>query len=488
MSTPDPADFGIAFDKMIEALGGRSAMCTLLQVGPSALSNYRNRGHIPANKLKQLQTEAKHHGLELDPINLHLSEHKAPVILLIITGGIAAYKALELARRLGDAGAIIRGVMTKSAQEFITPLSLSAITSQKTYTDLFDLTDEQEMGHIRLAREADLVLVAPATANFIAKLAHGMADDLASTLCLASTAPLAFAPAMNPVMWAHPATQQNLSTLQQRGAIMIGPDDGDTACGEIGTGRLSAPDEIARQAMALLDPPSQPLSGQHIIVTSGPTFEPIDPVRFIGNHSSGQQGHAIAAACAAQGAHVTLISGPVSLPDPPGIHTIHVQTADEMLRATQDALPASVFIGCAAVADWRMAEPATGKLKKTNKAVPTLTLVENPDILATVGHHENRPSLVIGFAAETDDLMEHAAAKRIRKGCDWILANPVQQDSGPVFGAAINKVTHITEDGNEAWGTLSKQEIADRLARRISRYISDKIAADTKIDKEAETT
>ena len=477
-------DFGAAFDTLVEAIGGRVAVRDLLQVGPSALSNYRGRGHIPADKLSLLIAEAKNHGWQLDPNSLQLSPFKAPVILLIITGGIAAYKALELARRLGDAGAIVRGVMTKSAQNFITPLSLSALTSQKTYTDLFDLTDEQEMGHIRLAREADLVLVAPATANFIAKLSHGMADDLASTLCLASTAPLAFAPAMNPVMWAHPATQDNLSLLQRRGAHMIGPDDGDTACGEIGTGRLTAPDEIAQRAMALLKPADKPLSGQHILVTSGPTFEPIDPVRFIGNRSSGQQGHAIAAACATLGADVTLVSGPVSLPDPAAVRTIHVETADEMLRAVRSELPASVFISCAAVADWRVADTSPAKIKKNGATAPGLNLVENADILATIGHHENRPKLVIGFAAETDDLLSHATEKRQRKGCDWILANPVHQTDGTVFGASHNHITCITETGADIWGELSKSDIAQRLAHEISRKITGEIATHPNMTEE----
>lgn len=479
MSASDIAKFGAAFDVLIDALGGRTAVQSLLQVGASALSNYRSRAHIPAHKLSVLQDAARAHGLQLDPASLHLSDHKAPVILLIITGGVAAYKALELARRLGDAGAIVRGVMTKSAQQFITPLSLSALTAEKTYTDLFDLTDEQEMGHIRLAREADLVLVAPATANFIAKLAHGMADDLASTVCLASTAPLAFAPAMNPAMWAHAATQDNLATLQARGAHMIGPDDGDTACGEIGTGRLTAPDDIARHALKLLAPTAKPLAGKHLLITSGPTHEPIDPVRFIGNHSSGQQGHAIAAACAALGAEVTLVSGPVSLPDPRGVNTIHVQTAADMLDAVHSALPASIFIGCAAVADWRPVDTAAGKIKKGDGSTPSVQLIENVDILASVGHHKNRPDLVIGFAAETDDLLAHSDSKRQRKGCDWILANPVHQQGGTVFGASHNQITCITSTGADEWGMLSKLEIAARLADKIADYNTTEMKAET---------
>ena len=445
MTQDDTASYDAHFDMMAEKFGGRRALQDLLQVGPSALSNYRNRGHIPTDKMQRLQSEAARLGFRLNPDTLEFIKSKPPVILLIITGGVAAYKALELARRLGDAGAIVRGVMTKSAQEFITPLALSALTAEKTYTDLFDLTDEQEMGHIRLAREADLVLVAPATANFIAKMAHGMADDLASTLCLASTAPIAIAPAMNPAMWIHPATQANLDILANRGIQIIGPDSGDTACGEIGTGRLTAPDEIARTAMMHIKAPEQPLSGQHIIVTSGPTFEPIDPVRFIGNQSSGQQGHDIARACAGLGAQVTLVSGPVALPDPEHVETIHIQTAEDMLKAVTRALPATSFISCAAVADWRPVQVADHKIKKQHQAdVPMIELMENPDILAQISKHKDRPELVVGFAAETENLVANATKKRHRKGCDWILANPVHQDGRAVFGASLNDITYIT--------------------------------------------
>ena len=493
-----PSSFEVAFDAMARALGGRAALQDLLQVGPSALSNYRNRGHIPADKLAILQQAARAKGWHLDADTLQLSPHQAPVILLIITGGIAAYKALELARRLRDTGAVIRCVMTESAQQFITPLSVSALTEEKVYTSLFDLTDEQEMGHIRLAREADLVLVAPATANFIAKLAHGMADDLASTLCLASTAPLALAPAMNPAMWAHPATQANLEIITQRGAYLFGPDIGDTACGEVGAGRLLAPDQIAEKSMALLssampagadiggaglppdlakqdlakqDQPVQDLSGRHIIVTSGPTYEPLDPVRFIGNRSSGRQGHAIAAACAARGARVTLVSGPVSVPDVEDVHTLSINTAEEMLAAVETALPADVFIACAAVADWRLAEPASEKLKKGPAGPPTLQFVENPDILSRIGHHQNRPQLVIGFAAETNNVMENATAKRLKKGCDWIFANQVDQADGSVFGAQDNEVSQITAEGITGWGRRSKTEIAQKMAEAIASHL-----------------
>ena len=329
------------------------------------------------------------------------------------------------------------------------------------------------MGHIRLARESDLILVAPATANFIAKMAHGIADDLASTLCLASTAPIAIAPAMNPAMWSHPATQSNLDMLSKRGVHMIGPDAGDTACGEIGTGRLTAPDEIAHTALKLVNPTAKPLSGEHIIVTSGPTFEPIDPVRFIGNHSSGQQGHNIARACAALGAQVTLVSGPVTVPDPEDVTIVHIQTAQEMLAAVEAALPATGFIGCAAVADWRPAQMADHKMKKQSQTdIPTLELVENPDILAHIAHHKNRPNLVVGFAAETENVAVYASEKRRRKGCDWILANPVHQDHGTVFGAPTNDITYITETDIESWGPLTKTDIADRLALKIAAFFS----------------
>lgn len=475
MTTENIDDFSPAFDEMARQLGGRTALQSLLQVGPSALSNYRNRGHIPADKMSLLDGAATARGLRLNPQTLHLTPFAAPVILLIITGGIAAYKSLTLIRRLKECGAVVRGVMTKSAQHFITPLSVSTLTTEKTYTDLFDLTDEQEMGHIQLARGADLVLIAPATANFIAKLAHGMADDLASTLCLASTAPLVLAPAMNPAMWGHPATQANLALITARGAHLIGPDAGDTACAETGMGRLVDETEIARRVMALLDKSDAPLAGVHIVITSGPTFEPIDPVRYIGNRSSGQQGHAIAAACIARGAEVTLVSGPVALSPPSGARTIHVETAAQMQDAVATSLPADVFIGCAAVADWRLSAPSSAKLKKTAEGPPHLALVETPDILSFVGHHKARPQLVIGFAAETDDspddLVGRAQDKRRRKASDWILANPVNQESGTVFGSSQNEITCITEDSVTRWGVLSKDGVASRLADMIAQHM-----------------
>ena len=279
---------------------------------------------------------------------------------------------------------------------------------------------------------------------------------------------------MNPAMWAHPATQANLSILAARGVHQIGPDAGDTACGEIGTGRLTAPDEIARTVMKLITPADKPLSGQHIIVTSGPTFEPIDPVRFIGNHSSGQQGHAIARACAALGAQVTLVSGPVSVPDPEDVKIVHIQTAQEMLAAVEAALPATGFIGCAAVADWRPAQFADSKMKKQSHShIPALELVENPDILAHIAHHKNRPNLVVGFAAETENVAAYASEKRRRKGCDWILANPVHQERGTVFGASMNDIIYITETDNESWGPLTKTDIADRLALKIAAFFTN---------------
>ncbi|MEL0062641.1 MAG: bifunctional phosphopantothenoylcysteine decarboxylase/phosphopantothenate--cysteine ligase CoaBC, partial [Candidatus Puniceispirillum sp.] len=369
-----------------------------------------------------------------------------PRILLIVSGGIAAYKALETARRLIDRGAHVTGVMTQSAKEFISPLSLAALTGEKCYDSLFSLTDEAEMGHINLARCADLVLVVPATANFIARAAAGLADDLATTVLLATTATVAMAPAMNPAMWAHPATQENLTRLKQRGVHIIGPASGDTACGEEGEGRMNEPLDIAAAALDLVTarPPSK-LAGKHVIVTSGPTVEPIDSVRFIANHSSGKQGHAIAAALAMRGARVTLISGPVNEPTPSGVTAIQVQTAIQMRDACIAALPADIAICAAAVADWRVAEPAKSKMKKPANpdAGLTLTLTQNPDILAILSAAANRPRLVIGFAAETDNLEQNAIAKRQRKGCDWIVANQVAGAENPVFGNARNSALLI---------------------------------------------
>ena len=461
---------------LITALGGRDALQQLLQVGPSAISNYLTKGHLPKRAKPLIYAALTEKGYQLSADNLDILATPAgrttsgPRILLIVSGGIAAYKALETARRLIDRGAHVTGVMTQSAKEFISPLSLAALTGEKCYDSLFSLTDEAEMGHINLARGADLVLVVPATANFIARAAAGLADDLATTVLLATTATVAMAPAMNPAMWAHPATQENLTRLKQRGVHIIGPASGDTACGEEGEGRMNEPLDIAAAALDLVTarPPSK-LTGKHVIVTSGPTVEPIDSVRFIANHSSGKQGHAIAAALAMRGARVTLVSGPVNEPTPSGVTAIQVQTAMQMRDACIAALPADIAICAAAVADWRVAEPAKSKMKKPANpdAGLTLTLTQNPDILAILSAAANRPRLVIGFAAETDNVEQNAVAKRQRKGCDWIVANQVAGADNPVFGTARNSALLITASGSERWPDMLKTELAEKLADKI---------------------
>ena len=461
---------------LITALGGRDALQQLLQVGPSAISNYLTKGHLPKRAKPLIYAALTEKGYQLSADNLDILATPAgrttsgPRILLIVSGGIAAYKALETARRLIDRGAHVTGVMTQSAKEFISPLSLAALTGEKCYDSLFSLTDEAEMGHINLARGADLVLVVPATANFIARAAAGLADDLATTVLLATTATVAMAPAMNPAMWAHPATQENLTRLKQRGVHIIGPASGDTACGEEGEGRMNEPLDIATAALDLVTarPPSK-LTGKHVIVTSGPTVEPIDSVRFIANHSSGKQGHAIAAALAMRGARVTLVSGPVNEPTPSGVTAIQVQTAMQMRDACIAALPADIAICAAAVADWRVAEPAKSKMKKPANpdAGLTLTLTQNPDILAILSAAANRPRLVIGFAAETDNVEQNAVAKRQRKGCDWIVANQVAGADNPVFGTARNSALLITASGSERWPDMLKTELAEKLADKI---------------------
>lgn len=385
-------------------------------------------------------------------------------ILLIMAGGVAAYKALELARLAGRAGIEVTGVLTESAQKFITPLSLQALTGNKVYTDLFSLTDDSEMGHIQLSRAADLLVIAPATANILARLASGIADDLASTLLLATDKPVLAAPTMNVRMWQHAATQANIATLKNRGVMMVGPDDGEMACGEFGPGRLAEPPAILAAIEAALN--QGPLKGRHAIVTSGPTHEPIDPVRFIANRSSGKQGHAIAAALAALGARVTLIAGPVAIPDPLGVETLHVETALQMQQAIETALPADLAVLCAAVADWRV-DAATTKIKKTTHGTPELHLIENPDLLAGISRHPQRPRLVIGFAAETNDLLDNAIAKRARKGCDWLLANDVGAGTG-VMGGDSNTLHLITADGVQHWPTQSKPAAARQLAQLIA--------------------
>ena len=476
-------NYEIFLSKSAALLGGRSALAALLAVGPSALSNYAKRGDMPSSKRRRLDDALQQQGYVWDAAAQDIvrlptqSGGTKPICLLIITGGIAAYKSLELARRLMDEGYQVRGVMTQSAQEFITPLSLAALTAERVYTELFSLTDEQEMGHIRLAREADLVLVAPATGNFIAKIATGLADDLASTLCLASDAPLYFAPAMNPVMWAQAATQENCAKLRMRGAIQIGPATGDTACGEVGEGRFAAVPDIISQLpkIGLLMTAQRPLSGKHILITAGPTREPIDGVRYISNHSSGKQGYAIAAACQAAGANVTLISGPTELPSPKGVRVIDVQTAKQMHKAALDTASSSQFdcaICTAAVADWHIVGASHSKMKKTdNSTPPVLELAENPDILKSLCAMTGRPTLMIGFAAETDNLIPAALAKRHKKGCDWILANHIAATDS-VFGADHNAVVLIREGEETQWPEVNKIAIAERLAKEIAEHLS----------------
>jgi phosphopantothenoylcysteine decarboxylase/phosphopantothenate--cysteine ligase len=405
---------------------------------------------------------------------------KAKHVLLIIGGGIAAYKSLDLIRRLRERGLAVRCILTKAAKEFITPLSASALSGGRVFTDLFDVTTELDVGHIRLAREADLVVVAPATADLMAKMAAGLAGDLASAVLLATDRAVLLAPAMNPHMWRHPATRRNLARLAGDGAAVIGPNAGEMAeAGEAGIGRMAEPLEIVAAALSVLEHAgdakmlvNKPLAGKRMIVTSGPTHEPIDPVRYIANRSSGKQGHAIAAAAAAAGADVTLISGPVNLPDPPGVTTIKAETARDMLGAVTKALPADVAVFAAAVADWRVDQPHTSKIKKQDGGSPKLGLIENPDILATVAHRTSaRPRLVVGFAAETDHIIEHAKEKLARKGCDWIVANDVSTASG-VMGGDRNTVHLVTAAGVESWPPQSKDEVARALVARIAESLA----------------
>lgn len=391
-------------------------------------------------------------------------------VLLIIGGGIAAYKALETIRRLKDAGAAVVPVLTRAAEEFVTPLSASALSGEKAYRHLFDLTDEAEMGHIELSRSADLIVVAPCTADLMAKMAGGHADDLASTLLLATDKRVLIAPAMNVRMWDHPATRRNLATLRGDGILTVGPDEGGMACGEYGYGRMAEPAAIVAAVDAALG--DRPLRGRHVLVTSGPTHEPIDPVRFIANRSSGAQGTAIAAALRDLGARVTFVTGPASVPPPAGVDVVKVETAAQMLEAVQAAMPADAAVMAAAVADWRVANAAGHKMKKDGSGkAPALEFAENPDILATVSKGEDRPALVVGFAAETDDVVAHATAKRARKGCDWIVANDVRPETG-IMGGAENAVTLITADGAETWPRMAKDAVARRLAERIAGALS----------------
>jgi phosphopantothenoylcysteine decarboxylase / phosphopantothenate---cysteine ligase len=408
-------------------------------------------------------------------------------ILVVMTGGIAAYKILELIRRVREQGASLQVVMTAAAKHFVSPLSVASLAGTKVFDDLFSLTDESEMGHIELSRAADLIVVAPATADMIAKMAHGLADDLASTVLLATDKKILVAPAMNVRMWFHRATQRNIAMLKDDGVLFVGPEAGEMACGEFGPGRLSEPAAIlaaitealkgdtvialpqTRQSNAQAD---LLLAGRRIVVTSGPTHEPIDPVRYIANRSSGKQGHALAAAAAAAGAEVILISGPVSLPDPAGVETRHVETAREMLEAVEAALPADAFVAAAAVSDWRVVTPAHNKIKKQGAAAPSLALAENPDILASVAQRTSeRPALVIGFAAETEKTIDHARAKLARKGCDLIVANDVGAGSA-VMGGDENQVTIVTQDGTEPWPRMKKGDVARRLIDLLAEKLN----------------
>ena len=398
-------------------------------------------------------------------------------ILLIIGGGIAAYKSLFLIRVLAKRGIATRVIITRGGTEFVTPLSAGALSGDKVYSDLWDLTDESEMGHIELSRSADLVVVAPATADIMAKAAHGMANDLATTTLLATDKRVLYAPAMNVRMWEAAATQRNMETLKKDGALFIGPDSGAMACGEFGEGRMAEPEEIADAIEAALAGVTtldglkgpKPLKGKKALVTAGPTREPIDPVRYLSNHSSGKQGYAIASALANLGADVTLVSGPVSIRPPSNVNLVKVETAQEMLAACEAALPSDVFVSVAAVADWRPASCGDKKIKKNGDAPAPLKLEENPDILKTLSTSKNRPSLVVGFAAETNDVIKHATAKRLRKTCDWIVANDV---SGDVMGGDHNKMILVTDDGAEEWPRLTKAESAKRLAAKIAEHFA----------------
>lgn len=387
-------------------------------------------------------------------------------ILLIIGGGIAAYKSLLLIRLLKGAGAKVTPVLTRAGAEFVTPLSVSALAGDKVYTELFDLTDEAEMGHIQLSRVADLIVVAPGTADLMAKMAGGRADDLASTLLLATDTRVLLVPAMNVRMWQHPATQRNLAQLRGDGVLFIGPNDGEMACGEFGPGRMAEPEEIFAAIAAALG--GGVLAGKHVLVTSGPTHEPIDPVRYIANRSSGAQGTAIAAALRDLGARVTFVTGPATVPAPDGVAVVRVETAAEMLAAVEAALPADAAVMAAAVADWRVANAGVQKMKKDGSGrAPALEFAENPDILASVSQGQNRPGLVVGFAAETETVVEHASAKRLRKGCDWIVANDVSPATG-IMGGRENAVTLISDAGAEVWPRMAKDAVARRLAERIA--------------------
>lgn len=399
-------------------------------------------------------------------------------ILLVISGGIAAYKSLDLIRRLRERGATVRPIMTRAAQEFVTPLAVGALSASHVYTDLFSREDEQDVGHIRLSRECDLIVVAPATADLMAKVANGLADDLASAVLLARSRPVLMAPAMNPMMWSNPATRRNVTLLKEDGVIFVGPAEGEMAeAGERGLGRMAEPLDIVAAAEALLDTAPKPLAGRTAIVTSGPTHEPIDPVRYIANRSSGRQGHAIAAALAKLGADVTLVSGPVAIPDPADVTTLHVERAEEMRDAVISRLPTDIAVMVAAVADWRVAASAGQKIKKRPGEAPApLQLTENPDILKTVGHHEKRPAIVVGFAAETQDIERNGRTKLEKKGADLIVANDVSPETG-IMGGTRNRVKLISTTGVEEWPELDKDAVAERLANWIAGHLTQKQGA-----------
>ncbi len=404
-------------------------------------------------------------------------------VLLVVSGGIAAYKTLEVIRGLRQKGVAARVILTRGGAEFVTPLSLAAISEDKVYQDIFSLTDENEMGHIRLSREADVILVAPATADILAKMAAGLCDDLATTALLATDKPVIVAPAMNVRMWEHPATQANLRTLEARGVRRIGPNEGDMACGEWGMGRMAEPQEIVTAVLAFLSVGGAPgitaaLQGRRALVTSGPTQEAIDPVRYISNRSSGKQGHAIAGALARLGAETVLVTGPTAEPDPPGVRVVRVESARDMMAACESALPVDVAVCAAAVADWRVANTSPKKIKKTAQETPEIKLERNPDILATLSQsNRRRPRLVIGFAAETENVVENAKKKLTSKGCDWVVANDVSVGTG-TFGGESNTV-HLVTSGNgkaqvENWPRLSKREVAERLVARISDALGER--------------
>jgi len=449
---------------------------TLLRV--RAARNRRSMEDEVRFILRQAAEETGREALDLIPLP---NEPQAPParltatatetrrIVLIIGGGIAAYKSLDLIRRLRERHCAVRCVLTAAAQHFVTPLAAGALAGEPAYTDLFDPQSEFDVGHIRLARDCDLIVVAPATADLMAKMAGGHADDLATAVLLATDKPVLLAPAMNPHMWAHPATRRNLAQLAADGVATVGPHAGEMAeRGEAGIGRMAEPLDIAAAAERLLAPAATPLAGKRVLITSGPTHEPIDPVRYIANRSSGKQGHAIARAAADAGAAVTLVSGPVNVPDPPGVTVVHAESARDMLAAVERTLPADIAIFAAAVADWRVAQASGQKLKKDGGGAPKLALTENPDILSTVAHLKaKRPPLVIGFAAETERVVEHAKAKLKRKGCDWILANDVSAESG-VMGGDLNRIHLVTADGVEEWPTQSKDDVARTLVARIA--------------------